>query len=84
MDALRCGELSRAGAETTTPWNSPAWKEGRGLSLAEYYAAFRYLGETFDANADVTPFVRFHLEAQLHQIRALDLREGFGRGSGQR
>lgn len=31
--------------------------------------------ETLDPNADVTPFVRAHMEAQLHQVRALDLRE---------
>ncbi|MGH2627257.1 MAG: hypothetical protein ACRDHY_11470 [Anaerolineales bacterium] len=29
----------------------------------------------FDRAADVTPFVRAHMEAQLHQVRALDLRE---------
>ena len=42
---------------------------------AEYYAAFQCLGERFDPDADVTPFVRAHMQAQIHQVRALDLRE---------
>ena len=50
-------------------------EEWWGRHQAEYYAAFRCLGETFDPNAYVTPFVRAHMEAQLHQVRALDLRE---------
>lgn len=50
-------------------------EEWWGRQQAEYYAAFRCLGETFDPKADVTPFVRAHMEAQLHQVRALDLRE---------
>jgi Fic family protein len=50
-------------------------EEWWGRHLPDYYASFRCLGETFDPNADVTPFIRAHLEAQLHQVRALDLRE---------
>jgi len=50
-------------------------EEWWGRHLSEYYASFRCLGDTFDPNANVTPFVRAHLEAQLHQVRALDLRE---------
>ena len=50
-------------------------EEWWGRHQAEYYAGFRCLGETFDPNADVTSFVRAHMEAQLHQVRALDLRE---------
>lgn len=50
-------------------------EEWWGRHLSEYYAAFRCLGSSFDPNADVTPFIRGHLEAQLHQVRALDLRE---------
>ena len=46
-----------------------------GRHLADYYAAFRCLGRRFDSTADVTPFVRVHLAAQLSQVRALDLRE---------
>jgi len=49
-------------------------EEWWGRHLSEYYAGFRCLGETFDPSADVTPFVRTHMEAQLHQVRALDLR----------
>ena len=50
-------------------------EEWWGRHLSDYYAAFRCLGERFDSTADVTPFVRAHMEAQLHQVRALDLRE---------
>ncbi len=50
-------------------------EEWWGRHRSEYYAAFRCLGETFDRGADVTPFIRAHMEAQLHQVRALDLRE---------
>lgn len=50
-------------------------EEWWGRHLPDYYAAFRCLGGTFDAATDVTPFIRAHVEAQLHQLRALDLRE---------
>jgi Fic family protein len=50
-------------------------EEWWGRHLSDYYGAFRCLGETFDPEADVTPFIRAHMEAQLHQVRALDLRE---------
>jgi Fic family protein len=50
-------------------------EEWWGRHRAEYYAALRCLGDTFDRGADVTPFIRVHVEAQLHQVRALDLRE---------
>lgn len=50
-------------------------EEWWGRHLSEYYASFRCLGSTFDPDADVTPFIRAHVEAQLHQVRALDLRE---------
>ena len=50
-------------------------EEWWGRHRAEYYAAFRCLGERFDRAADLTPFLRAHVEAQLHQVRALDLRE---------
>lgn len=50
-------------------------EEWWGRHRSEYYASFSCLGSAFDPGADVTPFVRAHLEAQLHQVRALDLRE---------
>jgi Fic family protein len=50
-------------------------EEWWGRHRADYYAAFRCLGEAFNQAADVTPFIRAHMEAQLHQVRALDLRE---------
>jgi len=50
-------------------------EEWWGRHLSDYYASFRCLGETFDPAAATTPFIRAHMEAQLHQVRALDLRE---------
>jgi Fic family protein len=50
-------------------------EEWWGRHLSEYYASFRCLGSTFDPDVDSTPLIRVHLEAQLHQVRALDLRE---------
>ncbi len=50
-------------------------EEWWGRHLSEYYSAFSFLGESFDPSADVTPFLQAHMEAQLHQVRALDLRE---------
>jgi Fic family protein len=50
-------------------------EEWWGRHLSDYYAAFRCLGETFDPAVDVTPLIRAHMEAQLRQVRALDLRE---------
>lgn len=50
-------------------------EEWWGRHLSDYYASFRCLGAAFDPMADVTPLIRAHLEAQLHQVRALDLRE---------
>ncbi len=50
-------------------------EEWWGRHLADYYGAFACLGEVFDPEADVTDFVRIHMEAQLCQVRGLDLRE---------
>lgn len=50
-------------------------EEWWGHQLSDYYAAFECLGKRFDADADVTPFMETHIRAQLHQVRALDLRE---------
>jgi Fic/DOC family protein len=49
-------------------------EEWWGRHLADYYEAFGCLGHEFD-EADVTPFLRAHVQAQLHQVRALDMRE---------
>jgi Fic family protein len=49
-------------------------EEWWGRHRREYYAAFDCLGERFDPQADVTPFMQAHLSAQLSQIRALDVR----------
>ena len=49
-------------------------EEWWGHHLGDYYSAFSCLGDAFDENADVTPFLLAHLTAQLSQVRALDLR----------
>jgi Fic family protein len=49
-------------------------EEWWGHHLDEYYDLFQCLGEEFARSTDVTPFVTGHLKAQLHQVRALDLR----------
>jgi len=49
-------------------------EEWWGRHLTTYYDLFRCLGETWDPAADVTPFVEGHLQAQVQQVRALDLR----------
>ena len=49
-------------------------EEWWGGHLADYYGAFGCLGNAFDRDADVTPFVTVHVSAQLSQMRALDLR----------
>jgi len=40
----------------------------------DYYAAFHCLGDAFDPDVDVTPFVHAHLSAQATQAEALSLR----------
>lgn len=50
-------------------------EEWWGRHLPDYYEAFACLGREFDPDADVTDFVRAHIQAQLQQVRALDLRE---------
>lgn len=50
-------------------------EEWWGRHLADYYAAFSCLGRIFDPRTNVTRFLVAHITAQLHQIRAIDLRE---------
>jgi Fic family protein len=50
-------------------------EEWWGRHLPDYYDAFKCLGSELDRSGDVTPFVEAHINAQLHQIRALDNRE---------
>jgi hypothetical protein len=40
-----------------------------GAHRAEYHAAFECLGESWDPDADVTPFMSAHVEAQRRQAR---------------
>jgi Fic family protein len=49
-------------------------EEWWGNHLSDYYAAFDCLGPVFAEDADVTQFLTVHIEAQLAQVRALDLR----------
>ncbi len=55
-------------------------EEWWGHHPEEYYRAFACLGDRFDSRADVTPFIEAHVNAQLAQVRALDLREREQRG----
>lgn len=50
-------------------------EEWWGRHRDAYYASFGCLGRRFSRRAEVTPFIRAHLDAQLSQVRALDLRE---------
>lgn len=46
-----------------------------GRHPAGYHAAFSCLGRTFDAAADVTPFITTHVHAQVAQVRELAVRQ---------
>lgn len=50
-------------------------EEWWGNHLHDYYRAFECLGSEWNPETDVTPFLQAHLQAQLHQVRALDMRE---------
>jgi Fic family protein len=50
-------------------------EEWWGRHLGDYYAAFECLGARFNPDAEVTPFIQVHVNAQLQQVRILDLRE---------
>jgi Fic family protein len=49
-------------------------EEWWGAHLTRYYEALACLGEAWDPDADVTPFVRAHVRAQVTQVEALSLR----------
>jgi Fic family protein len=49
-------------------------EEWWGHHVPEYYELFDCLGAEFASATDVTPFIVGHVEAQLHQVRALDVR----------
>ncbi|MBA2312839.1 MAG: Fic family protein [Actinobacteria bacterium] len=69
-----CASLSMYRGDFKRP-EFTSLEEWWGHHLEEYYGGFRCLGDAFDREADVTPFLQAHLEAQLHQVRALDNRE---------
>jgi Fic family protein len=49
-------------------------EEWWGRHLETYYGLFDSLGIEFAGDADVTSFIVGHIDAQLHQVRALDIR----------
>lgn len=49
-------------------------EEWWGAHQSEYEAAFACLGERWDPDADATPFIRAHVQAQVTQVEALSLR----------
>lgn len=49
-------------------------EEWWGRHVDDYCGAFRCLGERWDPDADVTPFVEAHIGAQVAQVEALSLR----------
>lgn len=49
-------------------------EEWWGSHLADYYSAFRCLGDAWDPAAEVTPFVEAHVRAQVRQAEALSLK----------
>jgi Fic family protein len=50
-------------------------EEWWGRHTPSYYSAFECLGSGFDRAADVTPFVRAHVMAQVTQVHGLALRQ---------
>lgn len=54
-------------------------EEWWGSHLEEYYRAFDCLGERWDPDADMTPFVETHVHAQRVQVDALSLRQAVER-----
>jgi Fic family protein len=50
-------------------------EEWWGQHPRSYYEAFNCLGESFDPAADVTPFLKTHVRAQLSQVLVLALRQ---------
>lgn len=69
-----CASLSMYRGDFKRP-EFTSLEEWWGGHLEDYYGAFECLGKEFNGEADVTPFIEAHLEAQLHQVRALDNRE---------
>jgi Fic family protein len=69
-----CASLSMFRGDFRRP-EFTSLEEWWGRHLEDYYGAFKCLGDEFNREADVTPFIEAHLEAQLHQVRALDNRE---------
>ena len=47
--------------------------------MPEYYSAFACLGEAWDADAHVTPFLEAHVHAHVTQVEALSLRNAVER-----
>jgi len=56
-------------------WTFTTLESWWGSHTSDYHAAFSCLGSAFSRNADVTSFIEIHTQAQLTQVRSLDLRE---------
>ncbi len=50
-------------------------EEWWGTHLSDYYKAFACLGDTWDQDADITPFISAHVRAQRVQVESLSLRQ---------
>jgi Fic family protein len=64
--------MYRGGYRTPEFTNLEEWW---GRHLADYHAAFACLGSEWADDADVTPFVEAHLQAQVKQVQALSLKQ---------
>lgn len=69
--------MYRRGFRTPTFTSLEEWW---GRHPDDYYRAFACLGEMFNPNIDVTPFISAHITAHLSQVHSLDLRERTQRG----
>ena len=54
-------------------------EEWWGRHISDYYGAFACLGESWDPDRDVTPFIEAHVRAQATQVEALSLRNAVDR-----
>ncbi|MGI8594291.1 MAG: Fic family protein [Solirubrobacteraceae bacterium] len=69
--------MYRSGFRTPTFTSLEEWW---GRHPDDYYRAFACLGESFNPQSEVTPFISAHITAHLSQVHALDLREQTQRG----
>ncbi len=68
--------MYRAGYQSPTFTSLEEWW---GRHPDAYYEAFACLGETWNGESDVTPFIDVHVRAQVTQVEALSLRNAVER-----